>query len=65
MIIMGKEHENKISSAMQPIFAFIYAVFIYNRHYHLWAFQHMLKIVIRCGHASEDVSENILKVTYL
>ena len=65
MLIMGKKHENKISSAMQPIFAFAYAVFIYNRHNHLWAFQHTLTIVIRCGHASEDVSENILKVTYL
>ena len=65
MIIMGKEHENKISSAMQPIFAFVYTVLMYNRHNHLWAFQHMLTIVIRYGHASEDVSENILKVTYL
>ena len=65
MIKMGKEHENKISLAMQAIFSFVYAVFIYNRHNHLWAFQHMLTIVIRCGHASEDVSENILKVTYL
>ena len=41
MIIMGKEHENKISLAMQAIFAFVYAVFIYNWHNHLWAFQHM------------------------
>ena len=65
MLIMGKKHENKISSAMQPIFAFVYAVFIYNRHSHLWAFQHTLTIVICYRHASEDVSENILKVTYL
>ena len=65
MIILGKEYENKISSVMQSIFSFVYAVLMHNRHNHLWAFQHMLTIVIHCGHVSEDISENILKVTYL
>lgn len=60
LVVAGhnQQFESDVPVAMQPVFAFVYAVLMYNRNKHLSAFQRLLTVVLHCGHATEDVGVN-------
>ncbi len=56
MAVTGNDQQSDVPLAVQPVFAFVYAVLLHSRMNHLSAFQRILTVVLHCGHATEDVS---------